>query len=264
MTSATATAAPTPAPAAPTPSPAAPTPQPVLIACAHGTRSPEGQGCIDALRAEIAAQRPGLTVLAAYVDVQEPALPDVVAGLPAGTRAVVVPLLLSVGFHVRVDIAQAVAGREELTAAGPLGPDPRLAKLLYDRLPAGSSEHGGDRERGIVLAAAGSSDPAAALSVEAVAEALRHLTDRAVLAGYGAGADPTVAAAVTALRSQGSSSIAIASYLLAPGFFHDQLAGAGADCVAAPLLPAGTAVLARIALDRFDQAAQSEAGPTHS
>lgn len=242
----------------------APTPQSVLIACAHGTRSPEGQECIAALRAEIAAQRPGLTVLEAYVDVQEPALPDVVAGLPAGTRAVVVPVLLSVGFHVRVDIAQAVAGREELTAAGPLGPDPRLAQLLYDRLPDVSAEHGGGRDSGIVLAAAGSSDPAAALSVEAVADALRQLTPRAVLAGYGAGADPTVAAAVTALRAQGCSGIAIASYLLAPGFFHDQLAGAGADCVAAPLLPDGTGVLARIALERFDHAAQSAAGTRQS
>ncbi|MBG0738077.1 sirohydrochlorin chelatase [Paeniglutamicibacter antarcticus] len=234
--------------------------QPVLIACAHGTRSPEGQRCIDALRAEIAAQRPGLRVLEAYVDVQEPALPDVVAALPAGTRAVVVPLLLSVGFHLRVDIAQAVTGREELTAAGPLGPDPRLAQLLYDRLPDVPGGHDGGTAGGIVLAAAGSSDPAAALSVESVADALRQLTPRAVLAGYGAGADPTVAAAVTGLRAQGSSSVAIACYLLAPGFFHDQLAGAGADCVAAPLLPTGTAVLARIALERFDHAAQSALG----
>jgi hypothetical protein len=44
----------------------------------------------------------------------------------------------------------------------------------------------------------------------------------------------------------------IASYLLAPGFFHDQLAKAGADLVTEPLLP--SEVLAEIALDRFDAA----------
>ena len=44
----------------------------------------------------------------------------------------------------------------------------------------------------------------------------------------------------------------IASYLLAPGFFHDQLAKAGADLVTEPLLP--SPVLAEIALERFDAA----------
>ena len=44
----------------------------------------------------------------------------------------------------------------------------------------------------------------------------------------------------------------IASYLLAPGFFHDQLAKAGADVVTQPLLPSPT--LAEIALDRYDAA----------
>jgi hypothetical protein len=46
--------------------------------------------------------------------------------------------------------------------------------------------------------------------------------------------------------------VVIASYLLAPGFFHDQLAKAGADVVTEPLLP--SPVLADIALDRYDAA----------
>ncbi|MDD0859320.1 hypothetical protein NHF46_19520 [Arthrobacter alpinus] len=58
----------------------------VMIACAHGTNNAEGQRRINALRADIALLRPGLTVLEAYVDVQEPALPDVVAGLAARAR----------------------------------------------------------------------------------------------------------------------------------------------------------------------------------
>jgi sirohydrochlorin ferrochelatase len=226
---------------------------PVLIACSHGTSSPAGRECIDRLREEIAALRPGLDVLEAYVDVQSPALPDVVARLPAGVPAVVVPLLLSVGFHVTVDIANAVAGRERTTAAAPLGPDPRLASLLAERL----AEIPG--EWGVVLAAAGSSNPAAAENVRVLADQLSALRPGRIMPGYGSIASPSVADAVAALRAQGHPRVAIASYLLAPGFFHDQLAGAGADAVSGPLLP--SAAVARIALDRYDDAVAAAGFP---
>ena len=67
-----------------------------------------------------------------------------------------VPLLLSVGYHVKVDIARAVKSRPETRAAAPLGPDPRLAALLDQRL----REAGVTDNDAVVLAAAGSSDPA--------------------------------------------------------------------------------------------------------
>ena len=54
--------------------------------------------------------------------------------------------------------------------------------------------------------------------------------------------------------------VVIASYLLAPGYFHDQLAKAGADLVTAPLLP--SPVLADIALERYDAALAGAAAPT--
>ena len=46
--------------------------------------------------------------------------------------------------------------------------------------------------------------------------------------------------------------VVIAAYLLAPGFFLDQLGRAGADLVTAALLP--SPVLAEIALERYDAA----------
>jgi sirohydrochlorin ferrochelatase len=236
---------------------------PVMIACAHGTSSGRGAAEVDALRAGIAALRPGLEVREAYVDVQQPDLVDVVAGLPEGVPAVVVPLLLSVGYHVKVDIARAVKSRPRTLAAAPLGPDPRLASLLDQRLrEAGVT----DRDL-IVLAAAGSSNPSAALSVEELADQLRELRSNRIEPAYGASATPSVPDAVAMLREEaeggagaGASAggvdlggrVVIASYLLAPGFFHDQLAKAGADLVTEPLLP--SAVLAEIALDRFDAA----------
>ena len=138
---------------------------PILIACAHGTSSPHGAAEVNALRDGIAALRPGLDVREAYVDVQDPDLPAVVAGLPAGETAVVVPLLLSVGYHVKVDIARAVKSRPDTLAAAPLGPDPRLAALLDQRL----REAGVTDNDAVVLAAAGSSDPSAAQNVEELA-----------------------------------------------------------------------------------------------
>ncbi|RDV08019.1 sirohydrochlorin chelatase [Arthrobacter sp. RT-1] len=236
---------------------------PIMIACAHGTSSTQGAAEVNALRAGIAALRPGLDVREAYVDVQQPDLVDVVAGLPEGESAVVVPLLLSVGYHVKVDIARAVKSRPGSAAAAPLGPDPRLAALLDQRL----REAGVTDNDVIVLAAAGSSNPNAALSVEELLGQLQELRSNRMVAAYGASAKPSVPDAVAMLREEleggagaGESAgavdvggrVVIASYLLAPGFFHDQLAKAGADLITEPLLP--SPVLAEIALERYDAA----------
>ncbi|WP_374199136.1 sirohydrochlorin chelatase, partial [Actinotalea ferrariae] len=61
-----------------------------------------------------------------------------------------------------------------------------------------------------------------------------------VSVGYGSGCDPRVPAAVAAARERleraGSGGrVVVASYLLAPGYFHDRLAEAGADAVTDPL-----------------------------
>ncbi|MBT2513256.1 sirohydrochlorin chelatase [Arthrobacter sp. ISL-30] len=225
---------------------------PVLIACAHGTRNPEGQAAIRRVLAEIEALRPGLEVLEAYVDVQEPELSGVVAGLPEGTPAVVVPLLLSTGYHVKVDIPKAIKGRPEVVAARPLGPDPRLAELLATHLHSAGLEE----NDGVLLAAAGSSLPDGSVDSEEQARQLAELLPNPVRVAYGASAEPNVPDGVAALRKElaadktGEGRVIVSSYLLATGYFHDQLAKAGADVVTAPLLP--SPVLAEIALERYD------------
>ncbi|TKV29515.1 sirohydrochlorin chelatase [Arthrobacter sp. NamB2] len=222
---------------------------PVLIACAHGTDNLQGRREIDAVRAGIAALRPHLEVLEAYVDVQDPDLVDVVASLPPGRPAVIVPLLLSVGYHVKVDIARAAASRPQTVAALPLGPDPRLAHVLQRRL----AEVGVDDGDAVVLAAAGSSDACAAEDVAEIRAVLAELRTGPVRRGFGSKATPSVPDAVTDVRGTAGFRVALASYLLAPGYFHDQLAKAGADAVSAPLLP--SPVVAEIALARYDDAA---------
>ena len=203
---------------------------PVLVACVHGTRSPAGQQTYLAL-ADAVRRATGVRVLSAYVDVQEPAVADLVSTLDdAGERVVVVPLLLSYGFHVGVDVAKAVVGRTHAIAARHLGPSPLLTDALERRLAALPV-----RPAAVVLAAAGSSDPAAHDETAAAAAMLAARIGRPVTVGYGASAQPSVADAVTATRTANPGQVVVASYMLAPGHFHGRLADAGADAVTDPL-----------------------------
>jgi sirohydrochlorin ferrochelatase len=207
------------------------------------------------LRLAIAKSRPQIEVRAAHVDVHKPALNDVVQRFAAqGRSIVVVPLLLSTGFHVRVDIARAVEAAGGLAvAAGALGPDPVLVRVLQQRL----AESGAGPDDPVVLAAAGSSDPRAGADVDQMVAALSAARGGApVSAGFLASAQPTVLDAVIQARhDHPGQPIAIATYLLAPGHFSGRLEAAGGDRVAAPLAPHPD--LAALALARFDQAVET-------
>ncbi|GAB3346910.1 sirohydrochlorin chelatase [Modestobacter lapidis] len=229
------------------------TPPPVLVACAHGTRNATGRRLIAELALAARALRPGLQTTAAFVDVQPPTVVDVVGGLAeAGTPVVVVPLLLSGGYHVHVDIAGAVAAHAGAQAARPLGPDLRLAEVLHTRLvEAGADPR--DPNTAVVLAAAGSSDPRSVADVEDTADLLQRSWAGPVTTGYGSAAQPTVPDAVLAARRAGAERVVVASYLLAPGHFSDKLQEAGADSVTAPLLPDER--IAAVLLDRYDAVA---------
>jgi sirohydrochlorin ferrochelatase len=228
------------------------TADPVLVACAHGTRNPTGRRLIAELALAARSLRPGLQTTAAFVDVQPPTVVDVVAGLKAaGTPAIVVPLLLSGGYHVHVDIAGAVAAHDRALAARPLGPDIRLAAVLLDRLRS-AGEDPRDPNTAVVLAAAGSSDPRAVADVEDTADLLQRDWAGPVTTGYGSAALPTVPDAVAAARRAGAERVVVAAYLLAPGHFHGKLMAVGAELVTAPLLPDDR--IAAVLLDRYDEA----------
>src|SRR5690606_27782249 len=144
-----------------------------------------------------------VVVREAYVDVQHPEPAEVVAELaPALTdrmrtreqappAAVVVPLLLSTGFHVGTDIAEAIDGRDAL-AASPLGPDPRLAEVMAQRL----AEAGATEADGVVMAAAGTRDPAGQEMAHRMGRLLAEHLGREVEVGFIAAAEPSVEAAV--------------------------------------------------------------------
>jgi sirohydrochlorin ferrochelatase len=187
----------------------------------------------DALRTRV----PGLDVRLAWVELVEPDVPTALMDIPTHRRAIVLPLLLSSGYHDRVDLPAAIASTRPGTAHAPvLGPDPLLGAALADRL----AEAGWSAGDAVVLAAAGSSDRAAVASVATQADLLgaelagRTAARTAVTVGFGSAAEPDVPGAVAAARQAGRR-VVIAPYLLAPGLFADRLADAGADLVAEPL-----------------------------
>ncbi len=222
---------------------------PVLIGCAHGTNSPEGQQIIRNLFDSVRLALPGVDVREAYVDVHGPKLADVIADVPVaeqGLAAVVVPILVAGGYHVYHDIAEAVAARPDVVAARALGPDARLTSIVLDRL----CDAHVSREATLVLAAAGSSDERAAADTEAAAEMLRGVWAGPVRVAYATGRSPSVADAVRRAHNYGEDgTVVVASFLLAPGVFQARLEEAGADVVTPALAPHPE--LVSIVIDRY-------------
>jgi len=204
-------------------------PPATLVLASHGTRSAEGASAIRALTDAVRDGLPGHTVRDCFVDVQAPDVPTVLAGVD--TTAVVVPLLISSGYHVHVDLAEAAAEHGAAIVTRALGPDASLVDVLVRRLRAAGWMPGD----AVVLAAAGSSDARAVDDCHRAAALLAEALRTPVCVGFVSAATPRLADAVAAARSDGSR-VAVASYLLAPGTFYDQLLSGGADLVSAPVL----------------------------
>lgn len=207
---------------------------PALVACSHGTHSEDGRAAISALVGDVRALLPHVQVDEAFVDVQQPEVDEVVDRWAPGETAVVVPLLLSTGFHTKVDIARAVGAHPGRAVATPaLGPHELLAEVLLDRLAAVGLAPGD----AVVLAAAGSSEPAAAVAVTAMADTLAQQLGRPVSAAFAAGQGPRIPEMIAHARAAGAARVVLASYVLAPGYFADVIARSGADAATAPLAP---------------------------
>jgi sirohydrochlorin ferrochelatase len=223
------------------------TASPVLLAVAHGSRDPAARACVGALASGVRAVAGGVGVRAAFVQHARPLLAEALAGavteVGAG-RVIIVPLLLSTGYHLTVDIAEA-AVRAGVPVAGPLGPDARLVPALADRL----AEAGVPAGTPVVLAAAGSSDPAAAADTRSQAALLGAHLRVPVVAAFASAAAPAVPGAVADLAARTGRPVAVATYLLAPGLFHGRLRHSGAAWVSAPL--GDHPAVARLIADRF-------------
>ncbi|GAA4735735.1 hypothetical protein GCM10023216_30930 [Isoptericola chiayiensis] len=230
-------------------------PAPTLLAISHGTSSATGAaavaGLVDAVAARLDDEAP---VRGGFVDVQQPDVPACLDELRE-TSTVLVPLLLSAGFHVHVDLREdvdaALADGIAVRLGGALGPDTRLVDLLTRRLhEAGLAE--GDV---IVLAAAGSSDARAVADCERTGALLAERTGHPVRVGYIANATPQLGDVVGSVRLEHPGArIVTASYLIAPGYFQTLAEKAGGDVTTAPLLLPDAAApdeLVGIVVDRY-------------
>ena len=233
---------------------------PALVAASHGTSSPEGRSAVAALVDAVRVAAPGILVEDAFVDVQQPDVPAVLDALGPSRAAVVVPLLLSAGYHVHVDLVREVAGRDGAPVLGAaLGPDERLVEVLALRLVEAGLR---DDDR-VVLAAAGSSDLRAVADCRTVARLLSARLGRPVPVGFLSASRPSVADVVARTRATHPvSRVVVSSYLLAPGYFHDLAGAAGAHVTTAPILRADAAPpapLVELVLDRYAAAGISRA-----
>jgi sirohydrochlorin ferrochelatase len=196
------------------------------VAVAHGSRDPRAAATVEDLLG-LVRRRSGLRVVTSYLD-HAPPTPGQALGTLAGEgagEAVVLPLLLTAAYHSKTDIPGALAEvrrahpRMRLRYGATLGPHPLMTAALERRLAeAGVTPR---PDTALVLAAAGSSDPAANATITRMARQWRGW--RHVVPAYASAARPTPAEAVRALREAGAPRVAVASYFLAPGYFADKV-----------------------------------------
>jgi len=239
-------------------------PEPVLVAVAHGSQDPRACATVGELMAMVAerARRRGLgapDLRTAYLGHAPPSLPQVMSTIEAGRQVRVLPLLLTAAYHAKTDIPRLLTRvasdfpRLQVCYGDTLGPHPRLLRALERRLA--EEDPDGDRARtGVVLAAAGSSDPEANASIGRLAS---QWQDRAgwlaVRPAYASAADPSPAMAVTGLLQAGVPRVVVATYLLAPGLFADRIRTSSLAAGATAVSPAlgACAEVADVLLDRF-------------
>ncbi len=266
-----------------------PSGQRMLVAAAHGSADPRA-AAVTADLMTVAARRAaarGLDVpclRAAYLGHAAPSLAQLLGTLRPGDQVTVLPLLLTAAYHSKTDIPRVLARFPwlRISYGGTLGPHRLLLRALERRLlgqPGAASacpEH-----TGVVLAAAGASDPEANLTVARLA-ARWQASGRwfAVRPAYASAAvpsrgvvppgppnpsrgvvppgppGPSPAAAVAGLLRDGARRVLVASYLLAPGTFADRIRrcclDAGAAAVGPPLGAAEE--VADVLLDRYAEA----------
>ncbi|MFF5704117.1 sirohydrochlorin chelatase [Streptomyces sp. NPDC012794] len=238
-----------------------------LLVIAHGSRDPRHAATVHALVGRVRPLRPGLRVETAFLDFNGPTVSRSLASLYlSGVREVVaLPLLLTRAFHAKADVPAVLAESAtrlpglSVRFADVLGPHPLLVASLERRLAeAGLGLTPADRAAtGVVLASAGSTDPEAIAVIAEIAREWRHTGWCAVRPAFASAALPRTEDAVRALRAEGVRRVAVAPYVIAPGFLPDRITAgagaAGADVVAGVL--GATPELARLLLHRYDTAA---------
>ncbi|CNJ51577.1 sirohydrochlorin cobaltochelatase%2C putative [Mycobacterium tuberculosis] len=169
----------------------------------------------------------------------------------------IVPILLSTGFHTQVDLRRAArnSGIERISIGESLGPDARLAALTRARLEEAGWTPG---DGPVVQGAAGSSRADGRADMSRAAELLAEELNTPVHHGFVAAIDPKFHEVVAEHQPKFA-----ATYLLAEGFFAGKMRRDAESTgvpvkVASPLVNAqggaSAAVVAECFIDRMDAA----------
>ncbi|MGW2771258.1 sirohydrochlorin chelatase [Streptomyces olivaceoviridis] len=230
--------------------------RPVLLVIAHGSRDARHAATVHALVERVRSLRPGLRVETGFLDFNVPSVHGVLRSLAAeGVRDVVaLPLLLTRAFHAKADIPAVLRdapARLRIRQADVLGPSPLLLSALERRLSEAGLSPADKSSTGVVLASAGSSDPEAIAVIADIAREWWHTGWCAVRPAFASASLPRTEDAVRELRALGCERVAVAPYVLAPGFLPDRIArgAVGADVLAEVLGPAPE--VARVVLERY-------------
>ncbi|MGW2514976.1 sirohydrochlorin chelatase [Streptomyces scopuliridis] len=240
---------------------------PVLLVIAHGSRDPRHAATVHALAGRLRSLRPGLRVESGFLDFNAPSVPQLLdrLALEDVRDVIALPLLLTRAFHAKSDIpavlreASARHPLPRIRQAEVLGPSPLLTDALERRLYEAGLTPADKGSTGVVLASAGSSDPEAIAVIADIARGWRHTGWCAVRPAFASASLPRTEDAVRALRAEGVRRVAVAPYVIAPGFLPDRIAAGaregGAEVLAGVLGDAPE--LARLVLRRYDERASA-------
>lgn len=222
-----------------------PSDAPTLVIAVPGAASPDNDDIVANVAAVAADSCPGANIRAGYLQGDKDLLGEVIASLPHGGIAVVVPLLTFPDQQVRAAIAAAIAGAQLTCVVGqPLGPHPLLSEVVHVRLAeaglARSTRVGRisivSAADGVIVGAVGGPDAVQAAGVVAVLLASR-LTIPVATAPVN---DPAaVKVAADQLRAARVARVALAPCVIGPELPPGALAALAADSGVACSAPLG-------------------------
>ena len=221
-----------------------------IVLLAHGSPDPRHQRGVEqlAIRVRALVSQGGSQehVLSLFLDHNSPTPSDAAESIARlGIReAAVVPLLVSVGFHSRVDVPSTLKQLHErapgcvVTLSRPFATDPHFVAAIEELLNA--SESRSTASDGLLLVGAGSRHPDAMATLSRAAEELATARGVPVIPAF-VDAPPSVPTAHAALlANSGGARIQAVSVVIADGVLRDRISAAVGD-VGAHLVP-GTLV----------------------
>jgi sirohydrochlorin cobaltochelatase len=199
-------------------------PRPPLIIAGHGTRDAEGAAVAMSFVDRVRTLLPGVRVEAGFVELTPPTIDDALADvLQDSPNAVVVPLMIGTGGHVREDIPEAIEdgkrAQQDATVSYTrhLGPAKPLVAAALQRIDSARGEWDA-AETAVVFVGRGCSVTDANADHARLARVLQESGGYGiVLPSYIQVVDPTVKQALDLAYASGARRIVVMPHYLFPG-----------------------------------------------